>query len=102
MDYKCTACNYSTKKRVNWSKHLITKKHLSKKVYLCECGKQLQSHGGLWKHRQTCNKPKEETNILIKQMIEAHRETHRETQQQITLLQQQITLLINKVEKNIK
>ena len=97
MDYKCTVCNFFTKRRDNWVRHLKSQKHLSKKVYLCECGKQLQSHGGLWKHRQTCNKPKEETNILIKQMIEAHKET----QQQITLLQQQITILINKVEQNI-
>ena len=28
-------------------------------------------------------------------------EAHKETQQQITLLQQQITILINKVEQNI-
>ena len=60
--------------------------------------KEFKHKSGLCRHQQTCNKPKEETNILIKQMIEAHRET----QQQITLLQQQITLLINKVEKNIK
>ena len=76
---------------------MITKKHLSKKVYLCECGKEFKHQSELWKHRQICNKPKEETNILIKQMIEAHKET----QQQITLLQQQITILMNKVEQNI-
>ena len=86
MDYKCTSCNFFTKKRDNWVRHLKSQKHLSKKVYLCECGKEFKHKSGLCRHQQTCNKPKEETNILIKQMIEAHKET----QQQITLLQQHL------------
>jgi len=89
MDYKCIECKYFTKKQTQWSRHLRTKKHLSKKVYLCECGKQLQSHGGLWKHKAKCeylNKKEETSNSYVKQLIEAHKET-----------QKQNTILINKV-----
>ena len=31
MDYKCTVCNFFTKRRDNWVRHLKSQKHLSKK-----------------------------------------------------------------------
>ena len=31
MYYKCTVCNFFTKRRDNWVRHLKSQKHLSKK-----------------------------------------------------------------------
>ena len=89
MDYKCIECKYFTKKQTQWSRHLRTKKHLSKKVYLCECGKEFKHQSGLCKHKKKCeylNKKEKSSNSYVKQLIEAHKET-----------QIQNTILINKV-----
>lgn len=73
MPYKCIECKYFTKKQTHWCRHLRTKKHLSKNVYLCECGKHLQSHGGLWKHKKKCgylNTKEECSDSYVKQLVE--------------------------------
>lgn len=91
MDYKCIACNYFTKKHNHWCRHLKTKKHLSKNVYLCECGKEFKHQSGICRHKnRKCdyfNTDEEiNPNSYVKQLIEAHKET-----------QEQNTILINKV-----
>tara|TARA_B100000424_G_C22907518_1_gene482746 strand:+ start:26 stop:943 length:918 start_codon:yes stop_codon:yes gene_type:complete len=63
----CKVCNYFTKNKYDFKKHLQTKKHLNKFSELCSntedendkyscsgCGKLYKYKGGLIKHRETC------------------------------------------------
>ena len=92
MDYKCIECKYFTKKHNHWCRHLRTKKHLSKNVYLCKCGKEFKHQSGLCRHKKNCeylNTKEECSTSYIKELIEAHKQTieaHKETQQQNTIL----------------
>jgi hypothetical protein len=78
--YNCNLCNYSTNKKFNYDKHLVTLKHkinskeIDDKKYYCEfCNKYFNSNNSLWKHnnRKHSNKKltkedKEQNNELIK------------------------------------
>ena len=66
--FYCENCDYKCSKKFNWTRHLLTSKHLmeingndfgaktSKKgqiyEYICEkCNKLFQTNAGLWKHK---------------------------------------------------
>ena len=65
--YNCEKCNYTTQRKSQYDRHILTSKHIrihentensSKqvKVYECErCNNQYKFHSGLWKHKKTCN-----------------------------------------------
>jgi len=67
LKYNCEKCNYTTKRKSQYDRHLLTSKHLrihentekgSKKfkVYECKiCNNEYKFHSGLWKHKKTCN-----------------------------------------------
>ena len=85
--FYCEICDYKCSKKFNWTRHLLTSKHLmeingndfgaktSKKgqiyEYMCEkCDKLFQTNAGLWKHKSkgTCIKTEsifEEKNEVI-------------------------------------
>ena len=61
----CIFCNYNTSNKKDYEKHLLTQKHkktsngsiLEKNksnIFVCECKKNYNTHGGLWKHKQKC------------------------------------------------
>jgi len=67
--YSCEDCDYTTSKKFNYDKHILTSKHkqailsnhLSTKVaksstkkYKCECGKGYNDNSGLWRHKKKC------------------------------------------------
>ena len=63
----CKYCDYTTSKKSSWSKHLKTKKHISKSLskmdngkvaprFFCECGRSYQFQSGLCKHKKKCRK----------------------------------------------
>ena len=53
--YFCELCNYSTKRKYDYKKHLKTKKHLNKnKIFECECGKVYKYQSGFCKHKNKC------------------------------------------------
>ena len=70
--YICKCCDYTTSKKSNYTKHLKTKKHISKSLsksyptkmdnkkvanrYFCACGKSYQFMSGLSKHKKRCSK----------------------------------------------
>lgn len=90
----CCKCNYSTNKKYNYDKHLLTTKHklmvnmiFNNKVdkviekinqenqsqqkenkYVCDCGKRYKYRQGLFVHRQNCDyeKPEDTKNLIIK------------------------------------
>lgn len=67
--FYCETCDYETCKKNNYTKHLLTAKHLkltkltqsSQKVATCNlfecdnCGKAYTSRVGLWKHKKACD-----------------------------------------------
>jgi len=71
--YICANCDYATKSKRDYNKHLLTSKHiriqvdndLSSNEYKCECGKVYQHQSGLCKHRHKCKGP---TNDISSQI----------------------------------
>jgi hypothetical protein len=65
MMYICSHCEYATKRKTDYNKHILTLKHiqiqmdngLSSNGYTCECGKTYQHRSGLCKHRHKCKGP---------------------------------------------
>ena len=65
MMYICNDCEYATKRKTDYNKHILTRKHiqitmdngLSSHGYTCECGKTYQHQSGLCKHRHKCKGP---------------------------------------------
>ena len=65
MLYICNDCEYATKRKTDYAKHILTRKHiqitmdndLSSHGYTCECGKTYQHQSGLCKHRHKCKGP---------------------------------------------
>jgi len=65
MMYICNDCEYATKRKTDYAKHILTRKHiqitmdngLSSHGYTCECGKTYQHKSGLCKHRHKCKGP---------------------------------------------
>ena len=65
--YYCKCCDYTTSRKSQYDRHLITRKHKmetngnksssksSKPIYECECGKEYQTRAGLFKHKKKCN-----------------------------------------------
>lgn len=84
--YTCTDCKYSTQRKFDYDKHILTAKHFRiindneniKKIVgpticpeikssVCECGKTYKYIQGLYKHKKVCtmNKPiKQPTNTI--------------------------------------
>ena len=71
IEYSCKECNYSTGKKSDYEKHIITAKHIlltssndfvSK--YPCEkCNKKYNSRVGLWSHKKKCSEKVKIDNI---------------------------------------
>lgn len=57
-NFFCESCSYSTRNRYDFSRHLLTNKHLENETnnfkYVCECGKRYKKNNGLWKHKKKC------------------------------------------------
>ena len=71
--YVCKLCNYSTKRKYDYKKHLKTKKHINmNKTFNCQCGKVYKYRSGLSKHKIRCEyyKISDSLKILEKNDIE--------------------------------
>jgi len=60
MKYNCEFCNYNTKVRKEYNRHLDTRKHYeivnSHEKYTCHCGKVYLHQSSYSRHKQTCVK----------------------------------------------
>ena len=75
MKFLCKKCEYSTKRKNDFYKHLKTQKHIKNKnenietnKFLCECGKTYKYRSGLWRHKKKCkmiNKLQKMKNEII-------------------------------------
>jgi hypothetical protein len=82
--FNCKICDYTSAKRHNYDKHILTSKHKqltlantlgdvksSTKIFTCEnCNKEYNSRNGLWKHNKICLKNenidlKDKDNLII-------------------------------------
>ncbi len=72
-EYTCKLCNYKTRNKNNFQKHLLTRKHenttkYNEKLqniaeqYICECGKSYPYRASLYNHRKKCTKSQEIQN----------------------------------------
>jgi len=71
--YNCNLCNYSTNKKFNYDKHLVTLKHkinskeIDDKKYYCEfCNKYFNSNNSLWKHNNRKHPPMNDEDKINK------------------------------------
>ena len=72
--YNCENCQLVTSNKKDYSKHLLTAKHLKKtERYIkiqkipeltCECGKIYKHYSGLWRHKKSCITPTEKKNEI--------------------------------------
>lgn len=82
IEYYCECCDYTTSKKTDFNRHLLTKKHQRMKSgvflmpknensngqhnsYSCNCGKYFKSYSGLWKHSKKCKKKDEKVVFSI-------------------------------------
>ena len=70
-NFFCEECNYKTKRKANWLRHIKTAKHYKKLGLMCQmCGRKYETKSGLWKHQQRpckkykrIKKPKENAEV---------------------------------------
>ena len=78
--FRCEKCDYFTSYKKDFSKHLLTRKHLKetngnqivlKNEIQCEfCDRKFQNRSGLWKHNKKCFvKDKHEERLIVKNEI---------------------------------
>jgi len=77
-DFCCKICDFKCCKKVDWSRHVKTKKHMYRHSgnkmeiletnftpnHTCVCGKKYQTKSGLWKHSKLCKKEKIQNSVI--------------------------------------
>jgi len=80
-EYNCLSCNFKTKHKGDYNKHLLTPKHITimeygskpQKTYTCECGKEYKDRQNLYRHKKTCKFDptiEESNNITVNMIID--------------------------------
>lgn len=104
--YLCTDCNFITRQKNDYNRHLLTAKHIkiinstdknlkNLKVFKCNCGKEYKFSQGLSKHKKNCDyKPKTEP------IEEPLGEPSQEPTQNLTMIEPNITMIIEIIKEN--
>jgi len=87
MPFTCPTCQFTTAKKGNFDRHLLTKKHKEKERQ-CRCGKNFESRAGLWKHTQQCLLPLLESQH---EMIQSLLQKHDQVQDQVKELNEKMS-----------
>jgi hypothetical protein len=99
--FTCERCNYTTPKKGNYEKHLLTRKHLNTGYECGTCAKTYTTKSGLWKHSTHClTEVKDLCTLLLKQQ-EDHTKAQDELMNHIKAQQKQINDLIPKINPKI-
>ena len=93
----CSYCHYKTSKRFNYTKHLLTPKHIkninslqkvandsNENKYKCDCGNNYKYRQGLFNHKKNCSfkdssnfleiNKKEDGKVFILELIKQNQE----------------------------
>ena len=105
--FYCEKCDYSTDRNSQYTRHLLTSKHInsqnethlkqnssiSAKIFKCNCNLVFNSRTSLWRHKKNCNieEINNEINLLDKETILSILKQNSEFQQM--LLEQNKTIL---------
>ena len=66
-NYNCENCGFICSQKIDWNRHILRPKHIKnmnwtqqiseklEKTFLCDCGKNFKTNGGLWKHKKICS-----------------------------------------------
>jgi hypothetical protein len=95
--YECKKCNYSTRKKFDFEKHLVTIKHIerTKKIYTCEnCNKIYNSKSGYYSHKKKCHDNHEKDDS------EHNKEIEIDSELKMQLLLTQKELEIEKIKRD--
>jgi len=117
--YSCDLCNFITKRKGDYNRHLLTLKHQcivngnlkDMKTFICNCGNEYTNRHSLSRHKKSCNiNPKEEpvkfepTVTMFMELIKKNQELQNLLIQQNVQMQEQCkqnSELVNKfVEKD--
>lgn len=118
--YVCEVCDFSTFKKTDYNRHILTIKHKNafldkkeneenenQKLYTCICGKSYKHQSSLSKHKKTCkNKNPDETLISLFKIQQEQNNKIIENQQE--LQQKHIDLIgfifkrLDNIEERIK
>lgn len=101
--YECKYCDYSTARKNNFDKHLLSRKHLlsktnSSKRCVCVCGKSFNHVSSLSRHKQTCNEfLGREAQLVDPSVVMELVKTNMEFRQMCMTQSQQISSIIEHV-----
>ena len=127
-NFHCKSCNYSTKNKYDWNKHIETKKHLKnlnlelssnnchsfnpsdinsvpKSEYKCICGKSYKYYSGLSRHKLKCNYKEDNISNNSIKIIEEFEINNEKDKTETSIVQQQrdqIASLQSLLEKTIE
>ena len=83
VSYYCEKCNYSTKNKKDYHKHLVTNKHnnslasMNNDKFSCFCGILCNSRTTLWRHKKKCkNTSQDNINNLTLAVLELVKSNH--------------------------
>jgi hypothetical protein len=83
IPYYCEKCNYSTKNKKDYHKHVVTNKHknefthVNKDKFTCFCGTLCNSRTTLWRHKKKCtNTNQDNINNLTLAVLELVKSNH--------------------------
>uniref|UniRef100_A0A6C0CUY9 C2H2-type domain-containing protein n=1 Tax=viral metagenome TaxID=1070528 RepID=A0A6C0CUY9_9ZZZZ len=87
--YLCECCNFKTRNKKDYEKHIMTPKHakktqilqnttgnttknphlpqISDNNYTCSCGKSYKHHSSLWYHKKTCDSKQENITMSVEE-----------------------------------
>lgn len=94
--FACEGCKFACAKRGDWSRHILTKKHL-KPTMRCVCGQLFQQRSAFVAHQEKCGYDK---NALILQMLDENKELRAlllDQQEQLKMQQQHMSEIIPKI-----
>ena len=98
-EYICDSCNFITKLKGDYNRHILTAKHKciiegnikAIKQNICNCGKEYKNRHGLSRHKKTCN---------YKPIEEPIREPTEEPTQKLTNIEPNINMIIEIIKEN--
>jgi hypothetical protein len=105
---KCICCNYTTSRKSQYDRHLLTAKHINltnpnKKVpdwHECDCGKKYKHLSSLCAHKKTCTLEKEnvvENTIISEENTIVSEEKQNKTEEELRELK---TMFMKMIEIN--